>query len=289
MRLFTASLNRALFIFFALLSISRGGEILNVAGSPVIKRPLADAAQVLSVSNGLEIHFKTNGGSNAGIAALGSGEAQVAMVTRGITSEDRAAWPDINFKAIYLGEQVVAVGVARDVWDGGVHKLTREQFRAIYEGKLKNWKQLNGPDEPIVFFNASEGHGVWELLVQWIYGDSSKVPLVDFPMMKSEEEARDSIEFTRGSIALLSPKLVDGRSVIALGLDSGDGKVHLPEIASLVDGSYPLMKPMYLLVNERPFGAVKILVDFITAPTGRALLDKYGCFGWEELSVKPNP
>ena len=269
--------------FFLFLSVSLGDEILTVAGAAALAPPVTAAAKVLQMQNGLEIQFKTSGGSSAGIAALGGGGAQVAMLARSITPEDRAAWPECNFNPIYLGEQVVSVGVALDVWEGGVHWISKEQLIRIYEGKLKNWKELGGPDDPIVFFNASEGRGVWEIMIQWLYGDSSRVPLARFQTMKSDEDARNSIEFTRGSIAWMSPKMIDGRSVVALAVDDGSGHAYPPAIANLVSQKYPLMKPMYLVVNDRPTGAVKTLVNFMLAPEGSVLMEKYGYFSVAEL------
>ena len=273
------------FFSLALISVSRAAPALTLAGSPVIKQIIAEAALVLSKQERLEIHFKTNGNSNDGIAALGSGEVQIAMITRPINTEDRSSWPESNFKPIYLGIQAVAVGVAQDVWESGIHQITRDQLRAIYEGKLTNWKQIGGSDEPIVFFNIAERRGVWEMFIQWIYGDSALAPLAQFPIMKNDEDTRNSIEFKRGSISLLSPKMIDGRSCSALALDSGEGQAHLPEIASFVDGSYPLMKPMYLVVNERPWGSVKTLVDYMFTPAGRRLIVKHGCFSADELGI----
>src|SRR5205823_650689 len=128
--------------------------------------------------------------------------AQIAMTSRPLTPEDRADAPDVTFNEIYLGEQVVAIGVARDVWDGGVHGLTRAQVLGIYERRYTNWNQLGGPDEKIAFFNSEEGRGIWEMFAQWLYGDAKKAPLGKFPKVSTNDAARDTLEFTRGSMAL---------------------------------------------------------------------------------------
>jgi phosphate transport system substrate-binding protein len=261
------------------------GEVLNIVGSSAVNLPVADAAQMLRADMGMEIHINTNGGSNAGIGALGDGVAQIAMTTRPLTPEDRADSPEVNFKQIFFGQDVVAIGVSKDVWEGGVHGLTRSQLRAMYDGKITNWKQLGGPDQPIVFFNATEGRGVWELYIQWLYGDSKRAPLGHFPMMNSNEEARNSIEFTRGSMSLLSPKYIDGKSMYALALEGDDGKGYYPVMPNIIAGKYPLMKPMYFVVNEKPTGEAKVLIDFMFDSRGRTLMAKCGYYTFDELKV----
>ena len=265
--------------------VSCGGDVVNVVGSAAVNIPVADAAQLLRAEMGMEIRINTNGGSDAGLSALGDGVAQIAMTTRPITAEDRANSPEVNFNQIYLGEQVVALGVSQDVWQGGVHGLRRSQLRAIYEGKITNWKQVGGADLPIVFFNAAEGRGVWELYIQWLYGDSKRAPLGRFPMMNSNAEARNSVEFTRGSMSLISPKMIDGKSIFALALEAEDGKGYYPVLANIISGKYPLMKPMFFVVNEKPTGGAKTLVDFMFDIRGRALMDKHGYFGLGEIKA----
>ena len=265
--------------------LTASDDVVNIVGSPAVNLPVADAAQVLRSEMGIEIRLNTNGGSNAGISALGDGVAQIAMTTRAVTAEDRADSPEVNFKQIYLGEQVVALGVSADVWQGGVHALKRSQLRAIYEGKLTNWRQVGGPNEAIVFFNAAEGRGTWELFIQWLFGDSKKVPLGRFPMMNSNEEARNSVEFTRASISMMSPKLIDGRSIFALAIESEDGKPYFPTLKNIASGKYPLMKPMFFVVNEKPTGNVKAMVDFMLDIRGRGMMEKQGFFTGAELKA----
>ena len=269
----------------AFLSTSLGGEILNIEGSPAVNLPVSDAAQILRSGSTMEIHINTNGGSNAGISALGDRVAQIAMSTRGVTAEDRSDSPEFVFKEIYLGQQLVALGVSKDVWDGGVRAMSRNQLRGLYDGRIKNWKQLGGPDMPIVFYNADEGRGVWEVFIDWIYGDSKRAPLGHFPMVLGNDEARNSVEYTHGSMALLSPKFIDGQTIYALALEGDDKKAYFPVMANIINGKYPLMKPMYLIVDERPMRAVKTVVDFMLGKQGRELMNKYGYYPVDEIKA----
>ncbi len=284
---------RAVLVVFVLqaLAMAATAEILNIAGSSVVNLPVADIAQILREERNMEIHINTNGGSNAGLQALGGRSAQIAMTSRPLTPEDRAGAPEVTFNEIYIGEQVVALGVARDVWDAGVQALTREQLKGIYEKQYTNWKQLGGPDEKIAFFNFNEGRGIWEMFVQWLYDDAKKAPTGDFPKVGTHEEARDTVEFTRGSLSILSPLYIGGRDIRALELKEEKSSPAIgPTIENIAAHKYPISRPLYLVVDDKPTRGVKILVDLMLGERGQALMKKYGYFSAHALSgAKPAP
>ena len=45
-----------------------------------------------------------------------------------------------------------------------------------------------------------------------------------------------------------------------------------PEPSRLSDGSYPLVRPVYLLAPHEPMGAARLFVDFCLSPQGQALV-----------------
>ncbi len=268
----------AVFIFAFCLLPCVFADALRIVGSPTVNLPVAEAAQILRAERQMEIQISTTGGSSEGIAAIGEGLAHIGMSSRPVTPEDRAAYPDIVLTEIYLGEQVVALGVADDVWNGGVHALTREQVRGIYESKTRNWHELGGPDEKIVFFNFEEGHGVWELFAQWLYGEAKKAPLGRFPTVASDEETRNTLEFTPGSMAQSSPLAIDGKRSFALELKNDDGSAVAPTPENIAAKKYPMAKPLFLIVNDKPTLAVKVFVDFMLGPRGQELMKKHGFY-----------
>ena len=103
--------------------------------------------------------------------------------------------------------------------------LSRAQVRQIYEGKVKNWKELGGPDRRIVFFNKEPGRGTWEVFAHWLYGDAKKAPSVSFPEVGANEETRTKVGSTRGAISQLSSSWADGKKVFALGIRDDKGRV----------------------------------------------------------------
>ncbi len=244
-------------------------------GSTTVNPVVSEAAEVLRNERGMTITVDTQGGSSGGIAALGEGRVEVAMSSRPLLDDDRRKYPGVDFQPIQIGTDAVALAVSRDVWEGGVRALSREQVQAIYEGRVRNWHELGGPDRRIVFFNKEPGRGTWEVFAHWLYGDAKKAPLVSHPEVGANEEARSKVAGSRGAISQLSSSWADGKTVFALGIRTAGGVID-PSPQTIASGAYPLSRPLFVITNGRPSGEVAQLIDLLLAPEGQALVRKHG-------------
>lgn len=249
---------------------------LRVNGSTTVNPVVVEAAEALRASRGMTIHVDTQGGSSGGIAALGDGRAEVAMISRPLEDEDRTRYPKVRFQATRIGSDAVALVVSRDVWEGGVKSLSKAQVQGLYEGRIKSWREIGGPDRRIAFFNKEPGRGTWEVFAHWAYGNPKAAPLVNLPEVGANEEARNKVAATKGAISQLSASWADGRQVFALGIRRDDGKVVSPTLAAVRDGSYPLSRPLQVVTDGPPKGETKILIDYLLSPPGQALVRKHG-------------
>src|SRR6187402_3089955 len=109
---------RAIVVGFALIAPGGGAAgALKINGSTTVNLPAAEAAEILRAEKKLNIQVDTQGGSSGGIAQV--------------------------------GEDAVALIVSKDVYEGGVRSLTKQQAKDVYESKVTNWKDLGGPDQRI--------------------------------------------------------------------------------------------------------------------------------------------
>jgi phosphate transport system substrate-binding protein len=269
-------------------SVRAADQILKINGSTTVNLAAAEAAENLRADKKLNIQIDTQGGSSGGISQVGEGLTQIGMISKPLTDEDRAKYPKCNYTVTEIGADAVALIVSKDVWDGGVHAIDKQQARDIYEGKVKNWKQLSGKEQRIAFFNKEPGRGTWEVFANWAYGDHKKAPEVSFPEVGGNEETRNKVSSTRGALSQLSASWADGKTVFALALkDDATGKVVEPTSANVANHTYAMSRPLSLITNGAPAGDVKVFVNYMLGEKGQALMAKNGYLTMKELKGEP--
>jgi phosphate transport system substrate-binding protein len=278
----------------ALLGIAQGQQAVfvqpahpevRIAFTPSTETLLVSVATALKEKKKLQAGLIPGQTSADALDSLGTGHADIALMTRPLTGLERAQYPDLDFVTTPIGMQVVALGISTDLWDAGLHALGQKEIRAIYEQKVTNWKDVGGPDEKIAFFSFREGSGIWEILAEWLYGDNRKAPLPKVDSIASSSDARDTLEFTPGAIAPIGASLVDGSRCHALGVMLTD-HVGWPTAAQVASGQYPLVKPMFMVSVGRPTLEIRVVTDFLTGPQGQKLIVGSGSLG---LDAVPKP
>ncbi len=279
-------LMKSLRLSLAVLALSTSiatAETLKINGSTTVNLPVAEAAEILRAEQKLDIQVDTQGGSSGGISMLGDGLVQVGMASKHVNDDDRAKYPNVKFNEIHIGEDAVALIVSKDVWDGGVHALTKQQIKDIYEGKITNWKDAGGKPQRIAFFNKEPGRGTWEVFVHWVYGNPKAAPQVSFPEVGGNEETRNKVAGTRGAMSQLSSSWADGKRVFALGIKLEDGSVIEATNENIATKKYPLSRPLFLLTNGEPQGVARPLIDFVLSDRGQDLVKKHGYLRLKDL------
>jgi len=250
---------------------------LKINGSTTVNLPVAEAAEILRAEQKLDIQVDTQGGSAGGISMLGDGLVQVGMSSKPVSQEDRLKYPQCDFHPVHIGEDAVALIVSKDVWENGIRSLSKSQIKEIYEGRVKNWKDVGGAkSQRIAFFNKEPGRGTWEVFVHWLYGSPKAAPQVNFPEVGGNEETRSKVASTPGALSQLSASWADGKSVFALELVGEDGVPVSPKPQNIATHRYPLSRPLFVLTNGEPAGEAKVMVDFLLGDRGQALVQKHG-------------
>lgn len=275
-------MNLRTLVFTLAISVSSNAETIRVNGSTTVNPVVAEAAEILRKEKGMTIQVDTQGGSSGGITALGEGRIDLAMSSRPLNEDDLKKYPNVKFNPVRIGEDAVAMIVSKDVWNGGTKALTKEQMQGIYERKITNWKQLGGIDRRIAFFNKEPGRGTWEVFVKWLYEKPEKAPRVAHPEVGANEEARSKVAGSRGALSQLSASWVDHKTIFALGIKI-DHNIIRPDAKSIIDGSYPLSRPLYVITHGEPTGGTKVLINFLLSEQGQKLVTKHGYLTLKEL------
>jgi phosphate transport system substrate-binding protein len=272
--LLAARVVAAIALTFLAGSAASRAEVIRMNGSPAVSMAITFAGPALK-EKGIEIKVTVESGSANAATALGHGAADIAMMLRPISNTERAQFPDKRFVEERIGSQAIALLVPRDVWEGGVRSITKNQVIGIYEGSITSWKELGGEDKPIKYYNSERNRGIWEFFAQWAYGDQRKAPLgTQFESVVGGEDARNTVEFNAGSCAFAPPRWADGRSVFALAIKDESGAEIEPTAANIVSLRYPLARPVMLAFASKPLGPRKRILEFMLSEAGQALLTK---------------
>jgi phosphate transport system substrate-binding protein len=262
-------------LILAALAAPIHADVVRVNGSATLAQALQAAAPAIKEQLGVDVQLNTQGGSSAALLAIGDRSADLAMVTREVTSQDRAEFSSRRLFDIEIGVQVLVPIVSRETWDAGMKSIKKEDFLAIYEGDVRNWKAIGGEDRAVKFYNPEAGHGVWELFVGWLYGDVRKAPLgKKWEVVSSPQAARDAVEFVRGSISIASPRWADGKKVMAVPLRESDGAEIAPSVENFHSHKWPIYRPLNLVTAGKPTGAVRKVIEFMVQPAGQEALSK---------------
>lgn len=263
-----------------------GPGTLRISGSTTVSPVAADAAEVLR-KQGLRITVDNQGGSAGGISQLGQGQVEMAMSSKAVTESDRSSFPSVNFVSTQIGADAVGIVVRREVFEGGVRNLTRDQATAVFEGRVRSWKELGGPDIAVFVYDKEPGRGTREVLDKYLYGSNAQAPPPaqsdSFAIVGANEEGRAKVLSTPGGVTPLSTSFITGYSKLAaVSIDGVD-----PTPAHVVAGTYPLARPLFLVTNGPPAGAAKTFVDYVASDTGQALVRKAGYLDLATLGLKP--
>jgi len=146
---------------------------------------------------------------------------------------------------IRVGTDCILVAVQSD---NPLESISVEQLRAIYSGRLRNWKELGGQDIPIIAYGREAGSSAsrlfMELVLEGRYTFSRmQVSPGDRSILSAVGRDRSGIGF--GGLS------VKGDGVKVLSIRLGDREVAADE-TTIHSGAYPLAKPLYLVAKAGP-------------------------------------
>ena len=85
-------------------SNSAADGVLKINGSTTVNLPASEAAEMLRSEQGMDIRLDTQGGSSGGISMLAEGLVHIGMISKPISDDDRAKYPNTDFHPTRIGE-----------------------------------------------------------------------------------------------------------------------------------------------------------------------------------------
>ena len=159
-----------------------------------------------------------------------------------------------------------------------VENLSVQQLYDIYTGKLSNWKEVGGKDEPIIAFQRNADSGSQTLFMKLLMQgkEPMKPPtnqlISTMGMLIDQVAAYDGQGSSLGFSVFFYATLMHANP--ALKLLSVDGVA--PENESILKGKYPLTNDFYVVIrkSEPADSPVRALRDWLLSEEGRRILEE---------------
>jgi phosphate transport system substrate-binding protein len=215
-------------------------------------------------------------GSGAGIAALINGTTDICQASRTIKQSeiDGARANGVEPHEIQVATDALSVVVNPA---NPVSELTIAQLSAIYTGRITNWNEVGGNDAQIVVLSRDTNSGTHvffkEHVVQMAGLDSEDKSLEYGPKVLFLPSTEEGVsEVAKNPNAIFYPGLgyvTDRVKSLAIKKTADDAGV-LPSVATALDGTFPIARPLLFYTNGVPTGAIKAFTDYCLSAEGQA-------------------
>lgn len=255
--------------------------VQNIGSDTMVNVAQAWAEEYAKVDDSVSVEV-SGGGSGIGIAALLNGTADLANASRKVEEKELAKAKETGNdpKEFLVGFDALSIYVHKD---NPLTEITVEQLGDIYRegGKLEKWSQLGVKSIPgakgdeIVRVSRQNNSGTYHYFREAILGTKSDFKQGSLDMNGSKDVV-ELVGKTPGSIGYsgLGYATPDVR-IIKVAKKKGEPAIQ-PSIATTLDKTYPIARPMFMYTPGEPPAHVKKYLDWILSPAGQAIVEKNG-------------
>jgi phosphate transport system substrate-binding protein len=222
------------------------------------------------------------GGSELGFNSLIKGEATIAMASREISEKEIGLMKMYRIEAVPVIFAIDALAIITHS-KLGVDSLTLQQLSKIYNGEIKNWKLVGGPDLEIKLFTRNINSGTYTFfknkIVHSELGNLVQTCANTADVVDSVSSNISGIGYV-GAGFLMGP---DGKPssriwAMPLSIDERHCAYSPFQQNEIKNGNYPITRPLYQYIKTPMNVSVKKLVSFELSAAGQDLVSKFGYF-----------
>ena len=225
----------------------------------------------------------SGGGSGVGIASLIGGKVDMANASRKMSDKEIASFKEKN-GGKEPKEHIVAIDALAIYANpkNPIETISQEELAEIYGdgGKIDKWSQLGiqntaCPGDEITRVSRQNNSGTYAYFREHILG-------------KTRDYKNGSIDQSGSKdVVALVAKTPCAIGYSGMGYKTDDvkwlkvskkkGETGVsPSIATALDGSYPISRPLFIYTPGEPTGAVKDFIDWCNGPEGQKIVKDVG-------------
>ena len=263
----------SLLFLYLFVHAAHASKELNWVGCGISKKAyVTSLAQLFEKETGIHINIQ-GGGATKGIRKVVSHEADLGGSCRYYLPDD---------------PREAGVGLEPVAWDAlaiivnnenPVSEISLDNVKNLFNGKITNWKQLGGNDEPVeVYIRKSKFSGVGRTLRANVFADFDK-ELYSTKQFKSSGPLEEAVVANKNAIAVSGISSARMRDVKVLKLDGVE-----PSVTNVKSGKYKIYRPLYITYNpDSPrIEEIKAFIKFCHSREGRLAMKNNGVVPYKE-------
>jgi phosphate transport system substrate-binding protein len=216
----------------------------------------------------------TGGGSGTGIAALINGSTDICNSSRPMK---RSEMDKLKDRYASLGVEIPCAkdGITIFLHESNpVKELSIKQLSGIFAGRITNWKEVGGPDQPIKLYGRENSSGTYVFFKDNVVKTDYAASCQTLPGTAAVVNAVSKDKFGIGY----------GGAAYAAGVkhcavkkdDNSQAYVATPETVKA--NQYPITRYLYMYLKNRPTGDLKAYIDWILSSEGQRVVTSVGYF-----------
>ena len=221
---------------------------------------MKDVAKAYEAKTGIKVDVK-GGGATLGIKSAGAGTVDMGGTCRHLIEDE-----DKVTKTITVAYDALVFIVHKS---NPVNNVTKKQMIDIFEGKIKNWKELGGEDKPIIVVERHEETDGARLVLNEKLG--YKIKLTGSALkVQSSNEVEKEIEKNPYAFGVTGSGSAVQRELKLLSYNGA-----APNKVNYLNGKYPLIRPLYIATKKAEMtDKMKKFLDFVLSDEGQAVVAK---------------
>lgn len=217
----------------------------------------------------------TGGGSGTGIAALINGGTDICEASRPMKDKEKEqvrSRHGRDVKEIPVALDGVAIYINQS---SPIQALTRAQVKAIYTGRVTNWRDVGGNDEKIVAYSRENNSGTYVFFKEHVLNNEDfarEIQTLPGTAAVVNAVSKDPASIGYGGIAYAT-----GIRAVAVKPDENSEAVH-PSLETVQNGRYPLSRNLYFYTIGEPQGEEKVFIDWVLGTEGQKICEAVGYY-----------
>ncbi|MFB6235031.1 MAG: PstS family phosphate ABC transporter substrate-binding protein [Halopenitus sp.] len=214
--------------------------------------------------------------SGTGVEKVMKGQLDIGNSSGNVEDElpDRDSYE--NFIDHVVGVDGQPLVVSKEIAEAGIEKITGQQLKDLYKGRITNWSELGGPDKDIQVLGRVKGSGTRTAFVSNVFGNPEEDTQVANRYGQNQRLAQ-AIAQADNAISYLALAFLGTQGVSPIALEWKGTTYEYEDPQHGLDAkSYPLSRDLHMYTWK---GTSKKEAAFINM-----ILSKFG----QETFVAPN-